>query len=161
MLLHKASRLPFYFFVQSHSSLIHLLFTMPLINFIAMNTGDFLKIKDLSPQLLVTDFHNSITYYQLLGFGISYLYQDFYASITKDGYSINLKLGKPVKEERVNRRKNEDLDIVFAVENIEKLYDVIMEIPVNIIQPLREMPYGREFYLSDPDGYLLGFIESN
>jgi len=28
--------------------------------------------------------------------------------------------------------------------------------PVNIIEPLREMPYGREFYITDPDGYILG-----
>jgi hypothetical protein len=25
--------------------------------------------------------------------------------------------------------------------------------------PLRSMPYGREFYVRDPDGYILGFVE--
>ena len=25
--------------------------------------------------------------------------------------------------------------------------------------PLRNMPYGREFYIRDPDGYILGFIQ--
>ena len=26
--------------------------------------------------------------------------------------------------------------------------------------PLRKMPYGTEFYVRDPDGYILGFIQS-
>jgi hypothetical protein len=25
--------------------------------------------------------------------------------------------------------------------------------------PLRHMPYGREFYVRDPDGYIPGFVE--
>ena len=25
--------------------------------------------------------------------------------------------------------------------------------------PLRQMPYGVEFYVRDPDGYVLGFVE--
>src|ERR1700759_2152188 len=102
-----------------------------------MITSSALKIKDLSPQLLVANLNSSIQYYRLLGFEINFLYEDFYASVKKDGYSINLKLGKPVKEERERRRENEDLDIVFSVEGIEKQFDVIKEIPLNIIQPLR------------------------
>ena len=26
--------------------------------------------------------------------------------------------------------------------------------------PLRTMPYGTEFYVRDPDGYILGFVEA-
>jgi len=126
-----------------------------------MNITDNIKITNLSPQLLVTSLDRSIQYYQLLGFESGFRYEDFYAAITKDGYSIHLKLGQPVKEERENRQKNEDLDIVLAVGEIRELYNRVKDLPVNIIQPLREMPYGLEFYLTDPDGYLLGFIEQN
>jgi len=126
-----------------------------------MNITQHLKIAGLSPQLLVINLDKTIEYYELLGFEVNFRYEDFYASVKKDGYSINLKLGKPVKEERERRLEDEDLDIVFSVEDIDKLYDVLRAFPVNIVQPLREMPYGREFYLADPDGYLLGFIESN
>jgi len=28
-----------------------------------------------------------------------------------------------------------------------------------VIQSLREMPYGREFYVADPDGYIIAFYE--
>ena len=126
-----------------------------------MNTKDYPEIKGLSPQLLVSNLDSSIRYYQLLGFEISFQYDDFYAGIAKDGYTVHLKLGNTVREERENRLKNEDLDIVFAVGKIQELYNAVEDLPVNIIQPLREMPYGREFYLTDPDGYLLGFIEQN
>jgi hypothetical protein len=29
---------------------------------------------------------------------------------------------------------------------------------IEIIQPLRAMPYGKEFYIADPDGYIIGFL---
>ena len=124
-----------------------------------MNTGVYLKIKDLSPQLLVKSLKESIQYYQMIGFQISFQYEDFYAALTKDRYSIHLKQGEPSNKERENRRKNEDLDIVFSVEDIEELFNSVQHNVISVVQPLRRMPYGREFYLADPDGYLLGFIE--
>lgn len=30
---------------------------------------------------------------------------------------------------------------------------------IEIIQPLRTIPYGKEFYITDPDGYIIGFLE--
>lgn len=124
-----------------------------------MNTGVYLKLKDLSPQLLVKSLKESIQYYQMIGFQISFQYEGFYAALTKDRYSIHLKQDEPSNKERENRRKNEDLDIVFSVEDIEELFNSVQHNAMSVVQPLRQMPYGREFYLADPDGYLLGFIE--
>ena len=119
-----------------------------------------LNIKSMSPLLLVADLHQSLTFYtRQLGFDIAFLYEDFYAGITNQGYSIHLKLGNPDPEERANRRKNEDLDIMFSVVGIGKLYQTLQDRPVELTQLLREMPYGREFYIADPDGYILGFVE--
>ena len=74
------------------------------------------KIKKMSPQLLVTDLDNSITFYsEKLGFELEFRYEDFYAGIIKDGFSLHLKSGKPSMEERKNKRENNDLDIVFSV----------------------------------------------
>jgi predicted enzyme related to lactoylglutathione lyase len=117
-------------------------------------------IKKMSPQLLVSDLNNSIDFYtKKLGFSIDFRYEDFYAGISKDGFSIHLKLGKPAIEERANRRRNESLDITFSVDGVEDLYNDILNRSVEIIQPLRNMPYGREFYLADPDGYIIAFLE--
>ena len=118
------------------------------------------KIIKMSPQLLVTDLNRSIEFYaQKLGFDIEFRYEDFYAGISKDGFSIHLKVGKPSVEERQNKRKNEDIDIVFSVSSIEDLYTDVSNKSIEVTQPLREMDYGKEFYIIDPDGYIISFLE--
>ena len=114
----------------------------------------------MSPQFVVADLERSLDFYtRELGFEIAFRYEDFYAGIGRDGYTLHLKSGSPAIEERANRRDNEHLDLVLSVEDISSLFDVIKSRAAIIVQPLREMPYGREFYIADPDGYILGFLE--
>jgi catechol 2,3-dioxygenase-like lactoylglutathione lyase family enzyme len=116
-------------------------------------------LKSISPLLLVVDLDRSIAFYtRELGFRIDFRYEDFYAGLIQDGCTIHLKCGKPNKQERENRKANEDVDLIFSVDHIRELYEVMITKPVTIIQPLREMPYGQEFYISDPDDYLIAFI---
>ena len=118
------------------------------------------RIKKMSPQLLVADIEHSIEFYtKKLGFDIDFRYDDFYAGISKDGCSIHLKSGKRSIEERQHKRNNEDLDIIFSVDGIERLYEELSGRAVEIIQPLRRLPYGKEFYVADPDGYIISFLE--
>ncbi len=125
-----------------------------------MSTITSSKIKNMSPQLLVLDINRSIEFYtKKLGFEKDFLYEDFYAGISKDGFTIHLKIGKPSIEERQNKRKNEDIDIVFSVTSIEDLYEELSTKSVEFTQPLREMDYGKEFYIIDPDGYIISFLE--
>ena len=127
-----------------------------------MDTVTYSKIKKMSPQLLVTDIDRSIEFYtKKLGFDLDFRYGDFYSGIIKDGFSIHLKLGKPSIEERENRRNNEDLDIVFSVDGIEDLFEEVSGKSIEFIQPLREMNYGKEFYVADPDGYIIAFLEDH
>ncbi len=125
-----------------------------------MNTGTESKIKKMSPQFLVTDIEHSIEFYtKKLDFEVDFRYEDFYAGIIKDNYSIHLKSGKPSIEERESKRENIDLDIIFSVEGVEYLYEELMNKSVEIVQPLCDRPYGKEFYIADPDGYILAFLE--
>jgi len=118
------------------------------------------RIKKMSPQFLVADLERSIEFYmQKLGFSMEFRYEDFYAGIMKDGNSIHLKSGNPLAEERKNKRENEDLDLVFSVENVDGLYNELVNRSVEITQPLCERPYGKEFYIADPDGYIIAFLE--
>lgn len=113
----------------------------------------------MSPQLVVADLQRALDFYtRQLGFKIDFLYEDFYAAIGIDGYTIHLKLGKATA--RAYSLKNEDLDLVFSVENIDQLFEALQSRQEVIIQQLRQMPYGREFYIADPDGYILGFVEA-
>ena len=113
----------------------------------------------MSPQLVVADIEHSIAFYtKQLGFAIDFRFEDFYAGISKDGFTIHLKLGKPSVEERENRRTNKHLDLVFAVDGIESYYEEIVNSNIPIFQPLRSRPYGKEFYITDPDGYIIAFL---
>ncbi|HVK96567.1 MAG TPA: hypothetical protein VM368_02065 [Flavisolibacter sp.] len=74
----------------------------------------------MSPQFLVADINRSIEFYtKELGFVTDFRYQDFYAGIVKDGFSIHLKSGKLSIEERKSKRENNNLDIVLFVNDVE------------------------------------------
>jgi catechol 2,3-dioxygenase-like lactoylglutathione lyase family enzyme len=123
-----------------------------------MDTITNFRIKKMSPQLLVTDLDRSVEFYtKKLGFDVDFRYDDFYSGIVKDGYSIHLKSGKSSIHQK---RDNEDLDILFSVEGIKRLYNDFISKSVEMVQPLRQMPYGEEFYVSDPDGNVIAFVET-
>lgn len=119
------------------------------------------SIKQMSLLLLVADIKNAIEFYtNKLGFDIDFLYEDFYAGIIKDGYSIHLKMCKPSKIEEIKlNRTKEDIDITFSVDDIESLYEELSNKSVNITQRLRQMPYGKEFHVADPYQNMLAFLE--
>ena len=125
-----------------------------------MTTNTQSRIKKMSPQFLVADIEHSVDFYiKKLGFDLEFRYEDFYTGIIKDGFSIHLKSGKPSIEERKSKRENDDIDIVFLVEAVEDLYEEFVNKSIEIIQPLCYRPYGKEFYIADPDGYILAFLE--
>jgi len=119
--------------------------------------------KKMSPLLPVADIEHSIEFYiNKLGFSLDFRYEDFYAGIVKDGHSIHLKCSAPPESgaPAANDGKNkDDLDIMFSVGDIERLYEYVLSQSIEIVQPLRDMPYGREFYIADPDGNRIAFIE--
>lgn len=124
-----------------------------------MDTTAYPLLKRMSPQFLVADLERSIEFYtKILGFDLDFRYEDFYAGVIKNGCSIHFKWGKVFAKERRSKRNSEGLDIVFSVEGIEELYEELSNKSVEIIQSLRTMPYGREFYIADPDGYVIAFL---
>jgi predicted enzyme related to lactoylglutathione lyase len=55
--------------------------------------------------------------------------------------------------------RSEFIDACIVVQNAEALSASFKSAGVPFAQPLRQMPYGVEFYVRDPDGYVLGFIQ--
>ena len=114
-------------------------------------------LKKMSPQLQVASIENSIDFYtKKLGFRLEFRFEDFYAGLVKDGHSIHIKSGSTQRNEDKNM---EDLEITFSVDCIERLYTEVLGNSIVIIQPLRDMPYGREFYIADPDLNIIAFME--
>ena len=120
-----------------------------------MNSMADFTIQQLSPVLLVAELEPAIRFYQTLGFETAFIYEGFYAGIRKDRYSIHLK----ADIHEIRRPKTEHVDLVLAVSGIRELFEVLRAIGVEIIQPLREMPYGWEFYIADPDEHVIAMVE--
>ena len=116
------------------------------------------KIKGIALQFLIADLERALEFYMnKLGFEKSFQYEDFYAGVARDDQIIQLKLADP--EDLPQPKGKDNLDVNFAVEGIEALYEEWTNQAVEMRQPLREMPYGREFYIADPEGHVLGFVE--
>jgi predicted enzyme related to lactoylglutathione lyase len=114
-------------------------------------------LKKMSPLLPVAHIDHSIEFYtKKLGFSLDFQYEDFYAGIVKEGHSIHLKSCEPHGNDGKNK---EDPEIIFSVENIERLYEEVLSKSIEIVKPIRDMPYGREFYIADPDGNRIAYIE--
>ncbi|WP_353720026.1 VOC family protein [Dyadobacter sp. 676] len=118
------------------------------------------KINQITPLLLVRDLDGSIAFYtQQLGFALAFRYEDFYAGIENDGHSIHLKTTYKPEQGEARPKNKEEIDLLFAVDNITSLFETISKKGVQIVQPLREMPYGNEFYIADPDGHVIAFVD--
>lgn len=119
------------------------------------------KIISLAPQFLVDDLSRAIAYYcDCLGFETDFVYEAFYASVSRDGFSIHLKCAPKTVADRTHRKQNEHLDAYVGVRGIETLFDELKSRGAHIIRTLEERPWAcKDFYIEDPDGYLLCFSE--
>ena len=119
------------------------------------------QITGIAPQLLVGDLARAVAYYrEKLGFELDFVYQSFYASVSRNGFAIHLKHGAPLPAERADRKQNEHLDAHLSVSGIRELFAELEARGADIITPLEERPWACvDFYVEDPDGYILCFSE--
>ena len=119
------------------------------------------EITSLVPQFLVDDLSQAVAYYgDRLGFDTDFIYESFYASVSRDGFSIHLKCAPKILADRAHRKQNEHLDAFVGVRGIETLYDELTAKGAHIIRSLDDRPWGcKDFYVEDLDGYLLCFSE--
>src|SRR5215471_5685325 len=117
------------------------------------------SITALAPQFLVAKLDDSLTFYeQRLGFSRDFVYEGFYASVSRDRAVIHLKCAPKLVAERVHRRSEEHLDAFLPVSGIEELHAELVGRGTAIARPIERMPWGtRDFYVEDPDGYILCF----
>jgi uncharacterized glyoxalase superfamily protein PhnB len=115
----------------------------------------------IAPQFLVDDLERSIEYYRrCLGFEPDFVYEGFYASVSRDGCSIHLKCAPKTEADRTHRRQHEHLDAHIEVTNATALHDELTTRGATITTPLEDRPWScRDFYVEDPDGYILCFSE--
>ena len=127
----------------------------------SQSTEAVTRITSLAPQFLVDDLAAAIAYYRdRLGFETDFVYESFYASVSRDGFSIHLKCAPKTVADRTHRKQNEHLDAYVGVRGIEALFNELKSKGAQIIRSLEERPWAcKDFYVEDADGYLLCFSE--
>ena len=114
----------------------------------------------VAPVFRVTDLAGTLAFYrEKLGFELEFCSQDFYAGVCRDGCHIHLKCAPPTPRDQAAFERNEHIDACLVVHDAEALSINFASSGVTFAVPLREMPYGIEFYVRDPNGYVLGFIQ--
>lgn len=119
------------------------------------------RLTGIAPQFLVDDLDRAIAYYvDRLGFELDFVYQSFYASVTRDGFAIHLKHGSQLTAEKEHRRQNEHLDAYISVSGIRDLFRELETRGARIIKPLEQRPWAcLDLYVEDLDGHILCFSE--
>lgn len=116
------------------------------------------RLTSLAPQFLVDDLVRSMTYYQKFGFTFGEPWEGFYAIGQRDGLEIHLKETPKNSAERQHRRTHEHLDAAAGVDGIETFYKQCVANGATIFKPLSETEWGtKDFYIEDPDGYIIAF----
>lgn len=115
----------------------------------------------IAPQFLVDDLDTVIAYYrEKLGFGVDFCYDSFYASVSRDGCAIHLKCAPKTLSDRALRKQNEHLDAYISVTGVATLHDELRSRGARITKTLEARPWSAmDFYVEDPDGYILCFSE--
>jgi catechol 2,3-dioxygenase-like lactoylglutathione lyase family enzyme len=119
------------------------------------------QVTRIVPQFLVDDLERAVAYYRdRLGFTHDFTYDSFYASVSRNGFAIHLKESPKLAGERAFRKENEHLDVYIGVSGIRDLFSELQRREAAVIKPLEERPWNcLDFYVEDPDGYVLCFSE--
>lgn len=123
-----------------------------------MAPGSTPRLTAFAPQFLVADLARSIAYYERLGFAFGEPWDGFYAIGTRDGMELHLKEAPKPEAERRFRREHEHLDAAAGVDGIEAFYAQCVANGASILRPLAATEWGTmDFYVEDPDGYVIAF----
>jgi len=118
-------------------------------------------ITAIVPQFLVDDLNRAVAYYRdRLGFDLDFVYDSFYASVSRDGFAIHLKEAPRLAGEPEFKKQQEHLDAYVSVSGVRELFSELQSRGATVIQPLQQQPWSCiDFIVEDPDGYVLCFSE--
>lgn len=121
------------------------------------------RITSFAPQLLVDDLEGAIRFYRdVLGFSFGPTWRGFYAIGERDGFAVHLKCAPKTTEDRLRRRQHQHLDVYASVLGVRALYDECKAKGATILKPLARTAWGTsDFYVADPEGYIIAFGESD
>src|SRR5690349_2372040 len=109
----------------------------------------------IAPVFRVADISRSLAFYcNQLGSVVEFVYEGFYAGVCRDNCHIHLKCAPPAVRDQAAFEAGDHVDVCIGAHNAESLSAHFASKGVPFVVPLREMPYGQEFFVRDPDGYV-------
>jgi hypothetical protein len=80
--------------------------------------------------------------------------------VSRDGFAIHLKCAPKTLEDRTHRKAHDHLDAYIGVTGVAALHDELRGRGAAITKSLEARPWSCiDFYVEDPDGYILCFSE--
>src|SRR4249920_4156329 len=80
------------------------------------------RLTYIAPVLRVRDLKRSLAFYRdQLGFGLDFCYEDFYASVSRDGCHLHLQCANPAPRDQAAFERAELIDACVVVHNVEAL----------------------------------------
>jgi uncharacterized glyoxalase superfamily protein PhnB len=105
--------------------------------------GAVTSLISISPHCLLADIEASMGYYcNKLGFETNIQYEDFYASVRRDGAEIHLKRGEQFPGERQRRQQNGHLDAYVNVDDIRDVCQSVTQSGAMIFKEIETRPWG-------------------
>jgi len=116
-------------------------------------------IRSAAPQLLVGDLRRALDFYEhRLGFKVDFVYEGFYAAVSRGGAVIHLKCADKTEADREHRRVHDHLDVFLDVAGVRELFDELKGRGAPLATGLERHPWNAvDFHVVDPDGYILCF----
>ena len=119
-----------------------------------------MNLEHIAPVFRVADLDRSLAFYRdQLGFNVEFVYASVYADVCRDGCHIHLKCAPPASRDQAAFERAEHIDASVVVRDVARLSADFTTTQVPFVVGLRDMPYGREFYIRDPDGHVLAFVQ--
>lgn len=125
-----------------------------------MSTSDC-DLNYVAPVFLVADIERSLAYYRdRLDFAVEFVHEGVYAGVIRDGCRIHFRCATPVERDQAAFLGAENIDVCIGVRDAQALAAQFSTNGADFSVRLRAMAYGQEFYIRDPDGYILGLVQS-
>jgi catechol 2,3-dioxygenase-like lactoylglutathione lyase family enzyme len=106
------------------------------------------QITGIVPQLLVDDLDRAIAFYRdQLGFAVDFIYESFYAAVSRDGFAIHLKHAPKCAVDRAHRKEHEHLDAYISVSGIRGVVQRIADARDSCEQAARRETVGMRGFL--------------
>jgi predicted enzyme related to lactoylglutathione lyase len=117
------------------------------------------NLVSVAPVLLVSDMDRSLSHYRnVMGFETDFNYEGTYVSVRREGCHLHLKKAERTRDQQAFEAA-EHIDACFNVSDAPALASQLANAGATFSTLLRRSPYGTEFCVKDPDGYILAFVQ--